>query len=45
VYCTVDVNAFKGYIYLKPLHPGQYLKFKLHIIEKFTDQNFMHEEV
>jgi len=45
LYCTVVVNALKGNIYLKPLHPGQYLKFKPHITEKFTYQNFMHEEV
>jgi hypothetical protein len=32
-------NAFKGNIFLKPLHFGQYLKFKPDIIEELTDQN------
>jgi len=41
----VVVNAFKVNIYLKPHHTGQYLKFKPIIIEKITDQNFMHEKV
>ena len=44
MYCTVVVNAFKGNVYLKPLHPGQYLKLKTNITEKLTDQNFVHEE-
>ena len=39
------VIAFKGNVCLKLLHPGQYLKLKPHIIEKFTYQSFMQEEV